>query len=106
MISPVNTEILQTEDLNQEFSHEKQVSYIEDALRTIGLTEDFARIVLVTGHTSLSDNNPYEAALNCGACGGNSGEPNSRLFTKIANNKNVRQQIKKMVSLFQKIQSL
>ena len=96
LISPVNTEILPNlEGLDQEFSYEKQVSYIEDALRTIGLTENFAKIVLVTGHTSLSDNNPYEAALNCGACGGNSGEPNSRLFTKIANNKNVRQQIKK-----------
>jgi uncharacterized protein YbcC (UPF0753/DUF2309 family) len=49
------------------------------------LIKNFARLVIVAGHTSMSDNNPYEAALNCGACGGNSGEPNARLFAAIAN---------------------
>ena len=96
LFMPVTTEIMTNEDdLKHGLNEKKQISYIEDALKTMGITKNFARIVLVTGHTSLSDNNPYEAALNCGACGGNSGEPNSRLFAKIANKVSVRKQIKR-----------
>ena len=94
LISPVTTEIqFNEEDPDFGLTIKEQISYIEDAMKTMGITKDFARIVLVTAHTSLSDNNPYEAALNCGACGGNSGEPNSRLFAKIANKAGVREQI-------------
>ncbi len=70
-----------------------QSASIETALRTIGLTTNFGRLVIVAGHTSMSDNNPYEAALNCGACGGNSGEPNARLFAALANKPTVREHL-------------
>lgn len=70
-----------------------QVSTLETVLRTIGLTDNFARLVLVCGHGSSSDNNPYEAALNCGACGGHRGEPNARIFAAIANKPEVRSQL-------------
>ncbi len=96
LVMPVTTEIrMNEEDSNFGLTENEQISYIENALKTMGITKDFARIVVVTAHTSLSDNNPYEAALNCGACGGNSGDPNSRLFAKIANKVSVRKQIKK-----------
>lgn len=81
------------EDLG--LTKEEQNASIETALRTMGLVENFARLVVVAGHTSLSDNNPYEAALNCGACGGNSGEPNARLFAAIANKPEVREHLAK-----------
>ncbi len=74
---------------------EQQNASIETALKTMGLTKNFARLVVVSGHTSLSDNNPYEAALNCGACGGNSGEPNARLFAALANKPQVREHLAK-----------
>ena len=72
---------------------EQQVSMLETALRSIGLTDNFARLVLPCGHGSSSDNNPYEAALNCGACGGNAGTPNARVFALIANKPEVRSQL-------------
>jgi uncharacterized protein YbcC (UPF0753/DUF2309 family) len=76
-------------------TEDEQNVTIETVLRTMGLTHNFARLVVVTGHTSVSDNNPYEAALNCGACGGNSGEPNARLLAAIANKPKVREYLAK-----------
>ncbi len=72
-----------------------QAAVIEGALRTMGLVRNFGRLVVLCGHSSTSDNNPYEAALNCGACGGNSGEPNARLFAALANKPQVRAQLAK-----------
>jgi uncharacterized protein YbcC (UPF0753/DUF2309 family) len=72
---------------------EEQATTIEGALRTMGLTDNFARLVLVCGHTSVTDNNPYESALDCGACGGNPGAPNARLFAQLANKPRVRQHL-------------
>ena len=71
----------------------EQVSTVETALRTIGLTSNLARLVLVCGHGSSSDNNPFEAALHCGACGGHPGKANARVFASIANKPEVRSQL-------------
>ncbi|MBX9771112.1 MAG: DUF2309 domain-containing protein, partial [Candidatus Obscuribacterales bacterium] len=49
------------------FTIEEQVFTIETALRMMGLTTNFARIVMVCAHGSTSDNNPFESALDCGA---------------------------------------
>ena len=52
------------------FTVDEQVNYVTQALSSIGLTEQFSRFVLLVGHGSSSENNPYESALDCGACGG------------------------------------
>ncbi len=94
VVPPVATKMTTNkDDTNRGLTAEEQSASIETALRTMGLTENFARLVVVSGHTSLSDNNPYEAALDCGACGGNSGEPNARLFAAIANKPQVRKHL-------------
>ncbi len=68
----------------------EQAAFVEGGLRVIGLTKNFGRFVMVCGHGSQSDNNPYYAALDCGACGGSHGDPNARVFAVMANNPEVR----------------
>lgn len=72
------------------FTKEEQAFLISTALKSIGLVNDFAPIVLVLGHESRSENNPYESALDCGACGGASGIYNARIFCIMANDPAVR----------------
>jgi len=77
------------------FTLDEQVLTIETALRMMGLTKHFARLVLFCAHGSTSENNPYESALDCGACGGNEGKPNARVLAMMANNQTVRDRLKK-----------
>jgi len=75
------------------FTLEEQVGFVSQALRAIGLTNNFSRFILVVGHGSQSENNPYESALDCGACGGNLGVFNARIFSHMANKPAVRQRL-------------
>ena len=77
------------------FTLEEQTLTVDTALRMMGLTKNFARLVLFCAHGSTSDNNPYESALDCGACGGNEGKPNARVLAMMANNPNVRGRLRK-----------
>lgn len=77
------------------FTLDEQVVTVDTALRMMGLTHTFGRLVVFIGHGCTVDNNPYEAALECGACGGNEGNPNVRLLAAMANNPDVRRQLEK-----------
>jgi uncharacterized protein YbcC (UPF0753/DUF2309 family) len=81
-------------DVELGFSPDQQVDCVERLLRDIGLTGDFARLVVVCGHGSASLNNPHESAYNCGACGGGRGGPNARAFCQLANRPWVRSQLR------------
>ncbi len=72
------------------FSVTEQTYFVEAALRLMGLTSNFARVVVFCAHGSTSQNNPYESALDCGACGGNQGLPNARIIAAMANKPAVR----------------
>jgi uncharacterized protein YbcC (UPF0753/DUF2309 family) len=59
-------------------------------LRAMGLVRGFGRLVVLCGHASRHENNPFRAALNCGACAGNAGGPNARLAAELLNRPEVR----------------
>ena len=76
------------------FTLEEQAQIVENGLRLTGLTGNHARLVLFCGHGSTTENNPYAAALDCGACGGSHGGPNARVLATMANHPQVRAEIR------------
>lgn len=93
-IGEVNAEGV-PDGLSQGFSLEERATFIENALRAMGLTKNFARFVCLCGHGSETDNNPYFGALDCGACGGAPGDVNARVFAAMANESEVRRLLRK-----------
>ncbi len=73
-----------------EMSLEAQAGGVAGMLKAIGLTKEFARLVLVCGHGSETENNPYASGLDCGACGGNHGGNSAYVAATILNQKAVR----------------
>jgi len=71
-----------------------QIAYAGTALRMMGLTTNFAPLVVLCGHGSQTENNPYAAALDCGACGGRHGGPNAAALARILNQSVVREELR------------
>jgi len=67
-----------------------QIALAAGALKNMGLTTGFAKVVLICGHGSATANNPYGSALDCGACGGHPGDVNARVAVTILNQPGVR----------------
>ena len=72
------------------FSLEGRTLVAESALRTMGLTEGFAPIVVLCGHGASTTANAHASSLDCGACGGSRGGPNARAAAAILNDADVR----------------
>jgi uncharacterized protein YbcC (UPF0753/DUF2309 family) len=66
----------------------------EAILRAMSMTTRFARLVMLTGHGSTTVNNPHASSLDCGACGGNTGEVNARVAAFILNDPGIRAELR------------
>ncbi|MGN6328857.1 MAG: YbcC family protein [Rhodanobacter sp.] len=69
---------------------ERQVALAAGALRVMGIDRELAPLVVLTGHASQSCNNAHASTLDCGACGGQSGEANVRALAALLNEPEVR----------------
>lgn len=74
----------------QQLTLDEQVSLAASVLKNLGLSKNFAPVILIVGHTSDTTNNPQAAGLNCGACGGQSGEVNAKVLAQLLNNQALR----------------
>ncbi len=72
------------------FDAEDGLNQAEAVLRAMSMLDNFARIVMLTGHGSNTVNNPHASSLDCGACGGHTGEANARVAAAILNEPHIR----------------
>ena len=75
-------------DLREGLTLDEKVEYAETAFDLMGW-EQFARLVVFTGHASETANNPFGSSLDCGACAGNPGGPSARVLAAICNDDDV-----------------
>jgi len=71
-------------------SDAERAALTANMLRGMSLTSGFAPLLVLVGHGSHTDNNPNQAGLDCGACGGQSGGVNARLAARLVNDPQVR----------------
>ncbi len=71
----------------------ERVAIVKGAFDLMGWQE-FAPIIVFTGHGSHSANNPFGSSLDCGACAASPGRHNARMLAKLANQKEVQQSLK------------
>ena len=67
-----------------------KVALASRVLHAMGLDHNLAPLVLLVGHGSHTTNNAHAAALDCGACGGQTGEVNARVIAQLLNDPAVR----------------
>ena len=70
-------------------SLEERTLFAEAIVTTIGMAE-FAPVVVLCGHGSVTTNNPHASSLDCGACGGAPGGASARIAAAILNDTDVR----------------
>ncbi|WP_115718988.1 DUF2309 domain-containing protein [Gallaecimonas mangrovi] len=59
-------------------------------LKAMGIDKRLAKVVLLAGHGSQTCNNHTSSSLDCGACGGQTGEVNVKVLASLLNDPQVR----------------
>lgn len=84
------------ENLHWHIPLSERVDLVAGALRNMSIdVGSLARVVLICGHGSRTENNPYGSSLDCGACGGNKGDINARFAAALLNDPEVRKGLEK-----------
>ncbi|MDH4091562.1 MAG: DUF2309 domain-containing protein [Cyclobacteriaceae bacterium] len=73
---------------------EQRFQMAKNALNAMTLTDNFGKFVLIVGHGSTTVNNPHATGLDCGACGGHTGEANAKVAAAVLNDQAVRKHLK------------
>ena len=89
----VSLEVGNHDDITVGIPVDQRVQMAKNALKAMSLTDNFARFILIVGHGATTVNNPHATGLDCGACGGHSGEANARVAAAVLNNKVVRENL-------------
>ena len=69
---------------------EDRIATAAKVLAAMSMTRRFGRLVVFCGHGAHVTNAPHASALQCGACGGHSGEVNARALAGLLNDPEVR----------------
>ena len=72
---------------------DEKAKLVAGVLTGMGLTQQFAAIVLLLGHGSETRNNLHASGLDCGACGGQTGEVNVRVLAGLLNDPALREKL-------------
>ena len=72
------------------FDDTSRLDMAEAVLGAMSMKSGFAPLVLLVGHGASTLNNPHASGLDCGACGGHTGEANARVAAAILNDAKVR----------------
>lgn len=72
----------------------EKAKIVGDILKSAGLKDQFSSIVVMMGHGASTTNNPFQKSYGCGACSGQSGFPNAKIFCSFANDKDVREALR------------
>ncbi|MCY3002848.1 MAG: DUF2309 domain-containing protein [Planctomycetota bacterium] len=67
-----------------------RLAMAQTVLKAMSLSSNLGRLVLLVGHGSTTVNNPHATGLDCGACGGHTGEANARVAVAVLNDPEVR----------------
>ena len=74
----------------QGLDDDAKVALAAGVLHAMGLERNLAPLVVLAAHGSQSSNNAHAAALDCGACCGQTGEVNARSLAQVLNEPGVR----------------
>nr|WP_281358244.1 DUF2309 domain-containing protein [Pseudoalteromonas caenipelagi] len=86
------TDEWQIEQNSAPLTTEQKADLAQKVLHLLGFNS-YAPLVLLVGHASHNENNLHAASLDCGACGGQSGEVNVRVLCSLLNDSAVRTEL-------------
>ncbi len=78
------------------FSITEQAELVRDFIQLSSLEDKLSRINVLMAHGGTNTNNPFRQSYGCGACSGQSGGANARVFAQMANDRRVRMELEKI----------
>lgn len=88
-----NNETWQLKRQNNALTTSEKAELGAGILTAMGIAKRLANVVLLTGHGSQTCNNHTASSLDCGACGGQSGEVNVKVLASLLNDSEVRHEM-------------